>query len=96
MTSARLLRNARLEYSPVSQNELYTFSLAYTWGNIDVDDLDGDAEKANTVDSWDYYYITFGFGEILGLDTSITYHSAPGYKGDAGQEGFFVSLGHEW
>ena len=72
------------------------FSLAYTWGNIDVDDLDGDAEKANTVDSWDYYYITLGFGEILGLDTSITYHSAPGYKADAGQEGFFVSLGHEW
>ena len=30
MTNSRLLRNARLEYSPVSQNKSYTFSLAYT------------------------------------------------------------------
>ena len=30
MTNARLLKNARLEYSMVSLNELYTFSLAYT------------------------------------------------------------------
>ena len=30
MTNARLLKNARLEYSTVSQNKLYTFSLAYT------------------------------------------------------------------
>ena len=72
------------------------FSLSYTFGNIDVDDLEGDAEKANTVDSWDYYYISFSFGEVLGLDTSITYHDAPGYKADGGQDGFFISLGHEW
>ena len=72
------------------------FSVSYTYGDINVDDLEGDAEKANTVDSWNYYYLTLGFGEILGLDTSITYHSSPGYKADAGQEGFFVSLGHEW
>ena len=72
------------------------FSIAYTYGNVDVDDLDGDAEKANDIDSWDYYYITLGFGELLGLDTSVTYHNAPGYSADAGQEGFFVSLGHEW
>ena len=71
-------------------------SVSYTYGNIDVDDLDGDAEKANDIDSWDYYYLTFGFGEILGLDTSVTYHNAPGYKADAGQDGFFISLGHEW
>ena len=71
-------------------------SVSYTYGNINVDDLDGDAEKANDVDSWDYYYLTFGFGEILGLDTSVTYHNAPGYKADAGQDGFFISLGHEW
>ena len=71
-------------------------SLSYTFGNIDVDDLDGDAEKNNDVDSWDYYYITMGFGEILGLDTSVTYHNSPGYSGDAGQDGFFISLGHEW
>ena len=72
------------------------FSLSYTWGDINVDDLDGDAEKANTVDSWNYYYITLGFGEVLGLDASMTYHNAPGYSGDGGQDGFFVSLGHEW
>jgi len=72
------------------------FSLSYTFGNIDVDDLEGDAEKANTVDSWDYYYISLSFGEVLGLDTSITYHDAPGYKADGGQDGFFISLGHEW
>ena len=72
------------------------FSLSYTFGNIDVDDLEGDAEKANTVDSWDYYYISLNFGEVLGLDTSITYHDAPGYKADGGQDGFFISLGHEW
>jgi len=30
MTNARLLRNARLEYSPVSQNKPYTFSLSHT------------------------------------------------------------------
>ena len=72
------------------------FSLSYTFGNIDVDDLEGDAEKANTVDSWNYYYISFSFGEVLGLDTSITYHDAPGYKADGGQDGFFISLGHEW
>ena len=30
MTNARLLRNARLEYSPVSQNKSYTFSLSHT------------------------------------------------------------------
>ena len=72
------------------------FSLSYTFGNIDVDDLEGDAEKANTVDSWDYYYISLSFGEVLGLDTSITYHDAPGYSGDGGQDGFFISLGHEW
>ena len=30
MTNSRLLKNARLEYSMVSLNELYTFSLAYT------------------------------------------------------------------
>jgi len=71
-------------------------SVSYTYGNIDVDDLDGDAEKGNDVDSWNYYYLTFGFGEILGLDTSVTYHNAPGYKADAGQDGFFISLGHEW
>ena len=71
-------------------------SVSYTYGNIDVDDLDGDAEKANDIDSWNYYYLTFGFGEILGLDTSVTYHNAPGYKADAGQDGFFISLGHEW
>ena len=71
-------------------------SLSYTYGNVDVDDLDGDAEKANDIDSWDYYYITVGFGEILGLDSSVTYHNAPGYKADAGQDGFFISLGHEW
>ena len=71
-------------------------SVSYTYGKIDVDDLDGDAEKANDIDSWDYYYLTFGFGEILGLDTSVTYHNAPGYKADAGQDGFFISLGHEW
>ena len=71
-------------------------SVSYTYGNINVDDLDGDAEKANDVDSWDYYYLTFGFGEILGLDTSITYHNAFGYKADGGQDGFFISLGHEW
>ena len=64
--------------------------------NLDVDDLEGDAEKANTVDGWDYYYITLGFGEVLGLDASMTYHDAPGYSADAGQDGFFVSLGHEW
>ena len=29
MTNARLLRNARLEYSTVNQNELYTFSLEH-------------------------------------------------------------------
>ena len=73
-----------------------SFTLSYTWGNIDVDDLEGDAEKANTVDGWDYYYITLGFGEVLGLDASMTYHDAPGYSADAGQDGFFVSLGHEW
>ena len=72
------------------------FSLSYTFGNIDVDDLEGDAEKANTVDSWDYYYISLSFGEVLGLDTSITYHDAPGYSADGGQDGFFISLGHEW
>ena len=72
------------------------FSLSYTFGNIDVDDLEGDAEKANTVDSWNYYYISLSFGEVLGLDTSITYHDAPGYKADGGQDGFFISLGHEW
>jgi len=72
------------------------FSLSYTFGNIDVDDLEGDAEKANTVDSWNYYYISLNFGEVLGLDTSITYHDAPGYKADGGQDGFFISLGHEW
>ncbi len=72
------------------------FSLSYTWGDINVDDLDGDAEKANTVDSWNYYYITLGLGEVLGLDASMTYHNAPGYSGDGGQDGFFVSLGHEW
>ena len=72
------------------------FSISYTFGNIDVDDLEGDAEKANTVDSWDYYYISLSFGEVLGLDTSITYHDAPGYKADGGQDGFFISLGHEW
>ncbi len=72
------------------------FSLSYTWGDINVDDLDGDAEKANTVDSWNYYYITLGLGDILGLDASLTFHDAPGYKGDSGQDGFFVSLGHEW
>jgi len=71
-------------------------SVSYTYGNIDIDDLDGDAEKANDVDSWNYYYISFGFGDVLGLDTSLTYHNAPGYKGDAGQDGFFISLGHEW
>ena len=72
------------------------FSVSYTYGDINVDDLDGDAEQANTVDSWDYYYITLGFGDVLGLDTSITYHAAPGYSADAGQDGFFISLGHEW
>ena len=72
------------------------FSLSYTFGNIDVDDLDGDAEKANTVDSWNYYYVSLSFGEVLGLDTSITYHDAPGYNADGGQDGFFISLGHEW
>ena len=72
------------------------FTVSYTYGDINVDDLDGDGEQANTVDSWDYYYITFGFGEILGLDTSVTYHAAPGYSADAGQDGFFISLGHEW
>ena len=72
------------------------FSVSYTYGDINVDDLEGDAEKANTIDGWNYYYITLGFGEILGLDTSITYHNAPGYSADAGQDGFFVSLGHEW
>ena len=72
------------------------FSLSYTFGNIDVDDLEGDAEKANTVDSWNYYYISLSFGEVLGLDTSITYHDAPGYSADGGQDGFFISLGHEW
>ncbi len=71
-------------------------SVSYTYGNINVDDLDGDAEKANDVDSWDYYYLTFGFGEILGLDTSITSHNAFGYKADGGQDVFFISLGHEW
>ena len=30
MTNSRLLRNARLEYSPVSQNKSYTFSLSHT------------------------------------------------------------------
>ena len=72
------------------------FSLSYTFGNIDVDDLEGDAEKANSVDSWNYYYISLSFGEVLGLDTSITYHNAPSYKADGGQDGFFISLGHEW
>ncbi len=72
------------------------FTISYTYGNIDVSDLDGDGEKNNDVDSWDYYYITFGFGEILGLDTSVTYHNAPGYSADAGADGFFISLGHEW
>ncbi|MBK47662.1 MAG: hypothetical protein CMI94_01370 [Pelagibacteraceae bacterium] len=72
------------------------FSVAYTYGNIDIDDLEGDGEKGADVDSWDYYYITVGFGELLGLDTSVTYHNAPGYSADAGQDGFFVSLGHEW
>ena len=73
-----------------------SFSLAYTFGNIDVDDLDGDGEKGADVDSWGYHYITFSFGEVLGLDTSISYHNAPGYKADAGADGLFVSLGHEW
>jgi len=30
MTNSRLLRNSRLEYSPVSQNKQYAFSLAHT------------------------------------------------------------------
>jgi len=72
------------------------FTISYTYGNIDVSDLDGDGEKNNDVDSWDYYYISLGFGEILGLDTSVTYHNAPGYSADAGADGFFISLGHEW
>ena len=66
-------------------------------GNVDVSDCDGDAEKANCTDSWNYYYITVGVGEILGLDTSFTFHSAMGsYSGDSGQDGVFISLGHEW
>ena len=72
------------------------FTVSYTFGNIDVSDLDGDGEKNNDVDSWDYYYISLGFGEILGLDTSVTYHNAPGYSANAGADGFFISLGHEW
>ncbi len=72
------------------------FTISYTYGNIDVSDLDGDGEKNNDVDSWDYYYISLGFGEILGLDTSVTYHNAPGYSANAGADGFFISLGHEW
>ena len=72
------------------------FTISYTYGNIDVSDLDGDGEKNNDVDSWDYYYISLGFGEILGLDTSVTYHNTPGYSADAGADGFFISLGHEW
>ena len=31
------------------------FSVAYTYGNIDIDDLEGDGEKGADVDSWDYY-----------------------------------------
>jgi|TARA_B100000315_G_C14543525_1_gene572100 uncharacterized protein (TIGR02001 family) len=73
------------------------FTLSGLFGNIDISDCEGDAEKGNCTDSWNYYYITLGFGEIFGLDASATFHSAAGsYNGDAGQDGMFVSLGHEW
>ena len=73
------------------------FSLSGLMGNIDVSDCDGDAEKANCTDSWNYYYITAGLGDVLGLDASVSFHSAMGsYSGDSGQDGIFFSLGHEW
>ena len=72
-------------------------SLSGLVGNIDISDCEGDAEKANCTDSWTYYNVTLGFGEVLGLDTSVSFHSAMGtYNGNGGQDGFFVSLGHEW
>lgn len=73
------------------------FTLSGLFGNIDVLDCDGDAETANCTDGWNYYYVTLGFGDVLGLDASVSFHSAFGtYNGDAGQDGFFISLGHEW